>query len=292
MRLFIFFDQTGKPLFVRDDAETASWTVEEMSMVATFPYNTDKVIERGMRVGFEDSLNVLQPFEIRKIETIEPDHYQRITCEHIVISELTDCHMQDTELTNVTAQAALTGILAGTGWSVGNVTASGTSSGDLALGSVWQNVRTIEQNWNVYITPRVTFSNSGITGKYLDIAPAQGTWNGIYLSLDKNADEMGVVIDDTEVKTALFGYGAATDNVPLTFANVAWQATSQHPAKPQGQTYIEDPDGTLIEFVETFRIPIIKKLGLYLNLSKKDDHKQLGILKLLRFAKVKRDSIK
>lgn len=57
-------------------------------------------------------------------------------------------------------------------------------------------------------------------------------------------------------------------------------------------TYIEDPDGTLIEFVETFRIPIIKKLGLYLNLAKKDDHKQLGILKLLRFAKVKRESIK
>ena len=56
-------------------------------------------------------------------------------------------------------------------------------------------------------------------------------------------------------------------------------------------TYIEDPDGTLIEFVETFRIPIIKKLGLYLNLAKKDDRKQLGILKLLRFAKVKREKI-
>jgi len=57
-------------------------------------------------------------------------------------------------------------------------------------------------------------------------------------------------------------------------------------------TYVEDPDGTLIEFVETFKIPIIKKIGLYLNLAKKDDHKPLGILKLLRFAKVKRDNIK
>lgn len=57
-------------------------------------------------------------------------------------------------------------------------------------------------------------------------------------------------------------------------------------------TYVEDPDGTLIEFVETFRIPIVKKIGLYLNLAKKDDYKQLGILKLLWFAKVKRDSIK
>ena len=57
-------------------------------------------------------------------------------------------------------------------------------------------------------------------------------------------------------------------------------------------TYVEDPDGTLVEFVETFRIPIVKKIGLYLNLANKDDRKQLGILKLLRFAKVKRENIK
>ena len=56
-------------------------------------------------------------------------------------------------------------------------------------------------------------------------------------------------------------------------------------------TYVEDPDGTLIEFVETFKIPIVKKLGLYLNLARKDDHKPLGIMKLLRFAKVKRENI-
>ncbi|RMG70717.1 MAG: VOC family protein, partial [Bacteroidetes bacterium] len=30
-------------------------------------------------------------------------------------------------------------------------------------------------------------------------------------------------------------------------------------------SYIEDPDGTLIEFVETFKVPILKKLGWYLD---------------------------
>jgi hypothetical protein len=30
--------------------------------------------------------------------------------------------------------------------------------------------------------------------------------------------------------------------------------------------YIEDPDGALIEFVETHRVPVIKKIGWYLNL--------------------------
>jgi catechol 2,3-dioxygenase-like lactoylglutathione lyase family enzyme len=40
-------------------------------------------------------------------------------------------------------------------------------------------------------------------------------------------------------------------------------------------TYIEDPDGTLIEFVETKKIPILKKLGWYLDLTKRAPEKPL-----------------
>ncbi len=40
-------------------------------------------------------------------------------------------------------------------------------------------------------------------------------------------------------------------------------------------SYTEDPDGTLIEFVETHRIPIIKKLGIYLDLMKRKPEKAL-----------------
>lgn len=53
-------------------------------------------------------------------------------------------------------------------------------------------------------------------------------------------------------------------------------------------TYIEDPDGTLIEFVETFRIPVAKKFGIYINFTKRDDHKPMPrwMLKALRFLRV------
>jgi catechol 2,3-dioxygenase-like lactoylglutathione lyase family enzyme len=40
-------------------------------------------------------------------------------------------------------------------------------------------------------------------------------------------------------------------------------------------TYIEDPDGALIEFVETKKMPIIKKWGWYLDLSKRAPEKPL-----------------
>ncbi len=50
-------------------------------------------------------------------------------------------------------------------------------------------------------------------------------------------------------------------------------------------TYISDPDGTPIEFVETHKLPIMEKWGLFLNLQKRDPKKPLPdfILKALRF---------
>ncbi|MES2794744.1 MAG: VOC family protein [Bacteroidota bacterium] len=53
--------------------------------------------------------------------------------------------------------------------------------------------------------------------------------------------------------------------------------------------YNEDPDGTLIEYVETHKVPIIKKIGWYLNLKKRDPEKALPnyIVKAMRFSRVK-----
>ncbi len=53
--------------------------------------------------------------------------------------------------------------------------------------------------------------------------------------------------------------------------------------------YNEDPDGTLIEFVETHKLPILKKLGISINLQKRDPEKSLPqwLLNALRFLKAK-----
>lgn len=53
--------------------------------------------------------------------------------------------------------------------------------------------------------------------------------------------------------------------------------------------YIEDPDGALIEFVETHKIPILKKINWYLNLDKRDPKKPLPswMLKALKFSREK-----
>jgi len=54
-------------------------------------------------------------------------------------------------------------------------------------------------------------------------------------------------------------------------------------------SYIEDPDGTLIEFVETHKIPIIKKIGWFLDLRKRNPEKTLPnwMIQSLSFNRVK-----
>jgi catechol 2,3-dioxygenase-like lactoylglutathione lyase family enzyme len=51
--------------------------------------------------------------------------------------------------------------------------------------------------------------------------------------------------------------------------------------------YNEDPDGTLIEYVETHKVPILKKLGWYLDLRKRDASKPLPdwMVKCMGFGK-------
>lgn len=52
--------------------------------------------------------------------------------------------------------------------------------------------------------------------------------------------------------------------------------------------YIEAPEGTLIEFVETHKIPLLKKLGWFLDFRKRGHHPLPNwMLKLFRFKRVK-----
>lgn len=54
-------------------------------------------------------------------------------------------------------------------------------------------------------------------------------------------------------------------------------------------SYIEDPDGTWIEFVETHKVPVMKKLGWYINLKNKKPGKSLPrwMLKAMGMNRVK-----
>lgn len=54
-------------------------------------------------------------------------------------------------------------------------------------------------------------------------------------------------------------------------------------------TYISDPDGTPVEFVETHKLPILKKLGWYMNLKDRNPEKSLPrwMMNTLKWKRVK-----
>lgn len=248
---FTFLDMANNVLFIRDDAERAEWTTEELSLSLEFPYLSNKVASIGQRVFFIDPVGKHQIYEIKQAKTVQPDGFQQITAEHICISELSDEHINDKEVTDETCSSVLFGILKGTLWSVGAKTFNPTSSVDLSRGSVWQAVLQIKDNWNVYIEPRVTLNADGTITRKLDIISTDGVWNGLRLSVDKNMLDPSVTYDDSEVATALYGYGGTIhpedgkgEDTECSFADIEWKKTAEHPAKPKGQTYLEDPTAT------------------------------------------------
>lgn len=54
-------------------------------------------------------------------------------------------------------------------------------------------------------------------------------------------------------------------------------------------TYVDDPDGILIEMIEVFKIPLIEKMGVFLNLEKRKPEQPLPkwLLSLMKFMRVK-----
>ena len=57
-------------------------------------------------------------------------------------------------------------------------------------------------------------------------------------------------------------------------------------------TYIEDPDGTLIEFVETGKVPVIKKLGIGIDMTKRNPEKPFPKLLFRLMGLVMKEKIK
>lgn len=58
-------------------------------------------------------------------------------------------------------------------------------------------------------------------------------------------------------------------------------------------SYIPDPDGTLLEFVETHKVPVMQKLGIFINLKKRGMLKPLPnwMINTLGWGKVKPDTV-
>lgn len=88
-------------------------------------------------------------------------------------------------------------------------------------------------------------------------------------------------MDALREKASSFGY-------PFTVDSARAMDTFDMGDAAGNFAYIQAPEGTLIEFVETHKIPLIKKLGWYIDFRKRGNHPLPNwMLKLFRFKRVK-----
>jgi catechol 2,3-dioxygenase-like lactoylglutathione lyase family enzyme len=97
----------------------------------------------------------------------------------------------------------------------------------------------------------------------------------IHLCFDING------MDDLREKTKVMGH-------PFTVDSARAMDTFDMGEAAGNFAYIQAPEGTLIEFVETHKIPLLKKFGWYIDFRKRGSHPLPNwMLKMFRFMRVK-----
>lgn len=250
---FLLFDRNDNLILSRDDAISMRAVEEEFRLNGSFPYRADKALTCGMRIGWLEG-DELRLYEIRQPETDLQSMVQDFEAEHVAISELSDMVIEEFTYPETEARQLVEYLLQGTGWSVGKVTAE-TEAMDAVIeySSVWSALLTVRESYGVEIVPRLAYTYDGIE-RYIDILDRRGEYRGVRLALDLNVQKAGVIYDDREQFTALYGLGATytTEDAEgnktehkTTFDGVEWSMQDGRPAdKPLGQKYVEDVSAT------------------------------------------------
>ena len=143
----------------------------------------------------------------------------------------------------VTAPDGRTGYMS-TAWldgdGAGAVYTSSVTIDETKWVSVWDLLEEAATQAKVFLQPRVEITGESITGQYIDLQTTAPAYRGVRLTCGANLKEVTVEFDTSKLFTALIGLGKND----LTFSSVSWSATADHPAKPSGQKYLEDPDAT------------------------------------------------
>ena len=130
---------------------------------------------------------------------------------------------------------------------------------------------------------------SRLTGKnYIELVKDLSQRSPVKIYQDRIWGDTGFIHLGFDVRN-MKALGEKLDSVGFGFTCDTKDVLSMGESTRVHCTYTEDPDGTLIEMVEVYKIPIIEKLGIYLNVEKRKPTQPLPnlMLKALRFVRVR-----
>lgn len=213
-------------------------------------------LHEGDRLGFLDIDGHFRLFEIDKLEWAQPESTCTFFATDLAVRELADIVIRDLRPTNVQAGMAVTHLLSGTDWSLGNTVTTGQHSFRCYYESAWSGLMKLREAFGVEIIPYFVFTNSKITGRKIDVRARYGEQRGRVFDLTRDLNRVQLTVDTSGIKTALYGRGKGEEIVHdtdqgkdsaygrrITFKDVVWTRASGDPAdKPAGQEWVGDSE--------------------------------------------------
>lgn len=202
----------------------------------------------GMHDVDDDSIFLMYKIDKRNTEN------KRFELEgtHILFDDLKGRGgvMKDRRPTNEPVQRILPDILAGTGWTLGNVYTSNTGTSNYYYVSKLQAFWDFLEKWRVEFVPRIVYSKGKIVRKEIDI---YNQLSGDHGKWYEKGDKLLTVLkeeDASGVYTAFIGRGKGEEvgdgfGRRIGFEEVEWSTANGDPVnKPLGQDYVEIPWAT------------------------------------------------
>lgn len=230
---------------------TNGWYIEQINGRVTLSFEVPSdnpdvaLIEPDGRAVIRDQDGELQEFIIRTPEDSYGNESMKIVSAEGAEYELIDEFLPGYKQANVELKTALTAVLQGTRWSVGEVDNYDSQPVNLKDVSVKKAVYQLTDIFGGERKYRIEASGNTITNRYIDILPRRGENIGKRFEAGKDIVSASRAVDTTGIKTALYGRGASGENdgPRLDFSSVEWSKVNGDPCdKPLGQTWVGDED--------------------------------------------------
>lgn len=256
-------------------------TEEEWLLDAKIPVKYGA--EPGEYLGFMCVDQKFRLFEIDEAADDSDTGTTVISATDAGAAELNARIAPETRLENKGAAEVLAAVLAGSGWAVGEVTATErTASVEYYYKKVWACLEDMKAAYNARVIPYYTFDGKVLTGKKVDMLARTPVFRGRVFQGRSDAEDVSISLSGSP-RTIMYGLGktTGTGSTPerLTIADAEWSKANGDPAdKPKGQAWIADAEavakyGEKAEIYEdsneTDAGALLKKAWEYLQLKKK-----------------------
>lgn len=205
--------------------------------------------EPGEYLGLFCVDDVWRLFCITDAEDEDNESLCYIKATDAAVDDLQHIVVQDKYQEDVTAKAAAEALLAGTEWTLANVTTDDTTNTtDAKWVSLWKALTTLATVFEANLRPYYIIEDGQIAGKRIDLLKDDPVYRGMLYESRINADDVRLIKRKRPI-TVLYGLGKATgtgdDAENLTIADVVWSKANGDPAdKPAGQLWVEDVEAS------------------------------------------------